>query len=169
MSSSNDEVLIGVILRDNNSFTVKSSKTPPSEPKIRISLANETRTDVSLKKENIINIAFRAQEYLQQSQSQNQLIQLDQLLDKLVDLVKGYTDLPKIRVHLSQDDSSIALSWKMGTATFGASIKLDTSDSSWFLIQGGVRGYHADGYLDDPNFDLQLPSLFSLLMKFRNK
>jgi hypothetical protein len=175
----NKEMTISVLTRKDDDYYRPRPSQGLSESKIivpsvtkeseNVSVANETRTDVSLKREDVLSMALRAQEYLSQSQNQGQLIQLNQLLDKLADLLKGYTNLSKIRVNLSQDNSSIAVSWRVGTATFGANITSDTSDSSWFLIQGGIRGYKADGYLDDPSFDIQLPSLFDLLMKFRDK
>ena len=174
MSTSSEEVVVNIVSKENsNQYEIRSYQKPSSEPRFGVTLASQTQNDIGLiplKRDEIVNITSRAQDYLNQSENQAQQLQLNRLLDNLIVLVKRQIDLPKIEVHLAQDNSSIALSWKVGkTAVFGANISVNTDDSSWFLIQGGVRGYQSDGYLNDPDFDIQLPSIFSLLMSFRNK
>jgi hypothetical protein len=133
-----------------------------TQEKIMASESYET-----LQKEyDVIGYTIKAKKYIKKNSDEDQVKQLQKLLNDLINNLIGYenVNLPLIRISLSED-KSIALSWHIGNAYFGAAIQKDISKSSWFLIQGGTRGYKADGYLDDPNFKKQLPSIFNLLIK----
>ena len=107
----------------------------------------------------------RARDYLKNYRNKEQAKQVIKLLRAIEDLLKGYDDLnlPEIRISSAQD-GSIALNWRVGTAFFGAAIRPNITESSWFLIQGDVeKGYKADGYLDELDYETQLPSMIQLL------
>ena len=133
-------------------------------------ISNKT-SDVTQSREYISSITQKAREFLNKYQNKDQTKQGNKLLEEIDNLLMGYDDLglPKIGVSLA-DDGSIALNWRIGSAFFGAAIRPNTTESSWFLIQGDVeKGYKADGYLDDLDYETQLPSLFGLLIKTQIK
>lgn len=122
-------------------------------------------------KYDIFVVTPAAENYLDNESNQSQLKQLNTLRKLMLSVVSGYDpDLPKARISLAEDNS-ITLSWRFGKAYFGASIFDDESESIWTLISGGgnMRGYASDGYLNDPEFEIQLPTMFDLLRKYQNR
>ncbi len=129
-------------------------------------IATNESNDTSRLIKDISNITDKAVEYLRIKQNSPQVNQLMNLMNMLLKELKGYDlPLPKMLISLAEDNS-LALSWSVGTAYFGVTVFQDIRQSSWFLIQGGTRGYKADGYLEDPDFKTQLPTQISLLIKY---
>lgn len=117
-------------------------------------------------KEDYIKYTERVKNYLKDPNSKIQEKQLSNVLFMIYSNIKRYDlKFPKIRVSLAENDS-ITISWKVGTAYFGASIYADENDSSWTLVQGGARGYTADGYINDPDFAKQLPIQIDLIKQY---
>ncbi|MFN8404122.1 MAG: hypothetical protein U0V48_11285 [Anaerolineales bacterium] len=118
-------------------------------------------------KRGIPNLTQKAKEYLKGKINKKQLKQALELLEAIENLVKGYDDLDLSGISMSiAEDGSLAISWRVETALFGTAIRPKITESSWFLVQGDVeKGYKADGYLDELDYETQLPYLVQMLIK----
>lgn len=117
------------------------------------------------------NITEKVRAFLRRRRNKVQVQQATKLLDAIEKYLQGIQDLdlPEIKISASQDKAFI-LQWRVGSAYFGAAIRPNTSESSWFLIQGDAeKGYRADGYLDELDYETQLPSALDLLIKTQIK
>ena len=108
----------------------------------------------------------KARRHLVRRKNKKQAKQAIDLLEAIGDIVKEYPDLDISGIRMATaEDNSISLSWSAKRTLFGAAIRSNTKESSWFLVQGdGERGYKADGYLSELDYEIQLPAQIQIVI-----
>ncbi len=165
----------------NREFEVKPTNSSDTGEGIYISSSSSTNSggfDIPSEKissqspykpqkiDDIIEYTENAKEFLGRAENKSQEGQLKNILAILNEILFGYDlNLPKIRIKLAEDNS-IILIWRLETAYFGISIFENVADSSWSLIetQSGVRGYEADGYVNDARIKSHLKNAINFLI-----
>lgn len=168
MSNQNSETDKLINSPTSSNDEVEFSSPPSGTYSAGVDLNLDTSTLLLLQtKRGISDLTQKAKEYLKNNKNKKQVKQAVELLQAIENLVKGDDDLDFSGISLSiAEDGSIAISWRVITALFGAAIRPKTTESSWFLVQGDVeKGYKADGYLDELDYETQLPYLIQTLIK----
>lgn len=133
---------------------------------INLIYASDNSISLVEAKNTSLDFSNKAKLYLKNFKNKKQAKQAIDFLIAIEKSLSSYEgiDFSGIRMAIVPD-SSISISWRVKTALFGAAIRPDANESSWFLIQGDVeKGYKADGYLSELDYEIQLPTLLQLLI-----
>jgi len=115
--------------------------------------------------EEIFDLTHEVKEYLETNRNIKK--QFDKLVNILIKNLSKYDiTFPKIRVKL--EENFVSVHWVVGKGYFAANIVEDESESSWTLIELGktVRGYEADGYLNDNDLEMYISIVIRFMGKF---